>query len=247
MQQMRAEGLMATAAGGAAGSGAAGGSPAPVGSGGPPPKEGAGTKRIRREVFLKAADGSWQVRAAWRACGVPLQIGKDRQAGLDACHAPHATPCALQKSHEVMYIGRDRPGQLHSLYQARPAVSPLDAMLRCSGSSLQQICAPRMLCRKKVLAAFHMGLARGQWQVCCRGWATQGRALSSELHGCVDTPTVLNHARHALHCARSPQGSAAQLQCRKGPWTGPRWRQPTGCWPWPRGRQGSGHQGPGFR
>lgn len=25
----------------------------------------------------------------------------------------------LQKSHEIIYIGRDRPGQLHSLYQAR--------------------------------------------------------------------------------------------------------------------------------
>ena len=63
LAQMRAEGLMATPAGGApAGAAAAAGTPLPEGSGGPPPKEGAGARRIRREVFMKAADGSWQVR-----------------------------------------------------------------------------------------------------------------------------------------------------------------------------------------
>lgn len=63
MQQMRAEGLMATPAAGPSAAPAAAGaaSAAPLGSGGPPPKDGPGTKRIRREVFLKAADGSWQV------------------------------------------------------------------------------------------------------------------------------------------------------------------------------------------
>ncbi|EFN51450.1 hypothetical protein CHLNCDRAFT_140182 [Chlorella variabilis] len=87
MQQMRAEGLMDAAAGaGATDAGTAAAAPSwtpgPGGAGGPAPKEGFGTKRIRREVFLKAADGSWQ------------------------------------KSHEIVYMGRDRPGQLHSLYQA---------------------------------------------------------------------------------------------------------------------------------
>jgi hypothetical protein len=84
MQQMRAEGLMAAPGGdgGAAGGGAAAGAaPLPEGAGGAAPKDGPGTKRIRREVFLKAANGSWQ------------------------------------KSHEIVYLGRDRPGQLHSLYQ----------------------------------------------------------------------------------------------------------------------------------
>ena len=86
LQQMRAEGLMA--ADGAGPSAAADGSAAAAtagagGAGGPPPKDGPGTRRIRREVFYKAQDGSWQ------------------------------------KSHEIVYVGRDRPGQLHSLYQAR--------------------------------------------------------------------------------------------------------------------------------
>ncbi|PRW61593.1 Transcription initiation factor TFIID subunit 1 isoform C [Chlorella sorokiniana] len=88
LAQMRAEGLMATPAGGAplgaaaaAAAAAAPGTPLPAGSGGPPPKEGAGARRIRREVFLKAPNGAWQ------------------------------------KSHEIVYVGRDRPGQLHSLYQ----------------------------------------------------------------------------------------------------------------------------------
>ena len=67
LAQMRAEGLMATPAGGAslgaaAAAAAAPSTPLPEGSGGPPPKEGAGARRIRREVFLKAANGSWQVR-----------------------------------------------------------------------------------------------------------------------------------------------------------------------------------------
>ncbi|KAI3432621.1 hypothetical protein D9Q98_004167 [Chlorella vulgaris] len=89
MQQMRAEGLMATpgGAGGAASSEAQPGTPAEAGAGGPAPKEGAGTRRILREVFLKAKDGSWQ------------------------------------KSHEIIYAGRDRPGQLHSLYQKEGAGS----------------------------------------------------------------------------------------------------------------------------
>ncbi|KAL4855489.1 Transcription initiation factor TFIID subunit 1 [Chlorella vulgaris] len=95
MQQMRAEGLMATpgGAGGAASSEAQPGTPAEAGAGGPAPKEGAGTRRILREVFLKAKDGSWQ------------------------------------KSHEIIYSGRDRPGQLHSLYQVAPRSCGL-AMLR---------------------------------------------------------------------------------------------------------------------
>lgn len=61
LQQMRAEGLMATPAGDNAAAPAEGASTLPAGSGGPPPKDGPGTKRIRREVFIKAADGSWQV------------------------------------------------------------------------------------------------------------------------------------------------------------------------------------------
>jgi len=89
LAQMRAEGLMATPAGGAslgaaAAAAAAPSTPLPEGSGGPPPKEGAGARRIRREVFLKAANGSWQVRLfvclfvtlqcclrAWLASGGP--------------------------------------------------------------------------------------------------------------------------------------------------------------------------------
>lgn len=70
MQQMRAEGLMATpgGAGGAASSEAQPGTPAEAGAGGPAPKEGAGTRRILREVFLKAKDGSWQVRCCGHRC-----------------------------------------------------------------------------------------------------------------------------------------------------------------------------------
>lgn len=77
MQQMRAEGLMDAAAGaGATDAGTAAAAPSwtpgPGGAGGPAPKEGFGTKRIRREVFLKAADGSWQVRPllACSCCGI---------------------------------------------------------------------------------------------------------------------------------------------------------------------------------
>ena len=67
MQEMRAEGLMATPVGGATTAvapPAAAGTPSMAGAGGPAPKEGPGTKRIRREVFLKAADGSWQVQGS---------------------------------------------------------------------------------------------------------------------------------------------------------------------------------------
>lgn len=35
----------------------------------------------------------------------------------------------LQKSHEIIYIGRDRPGQLHSLYQASCAVGTCTVMI----------------------------------------------------------------------------------------------------------------------
>ncbi len=80
LAQMRAEGLMATPAGGAslgaAAAAAAPSTPLPEGSGGPPPKEGAGARRIRREVFLKAANGSWQVRlfVCLLACDALLEV-----------------------------------------------------------------------------------------------------------------------------------------------------------------------------
>lgn len=102
LAQMRAEGLMATPAGAAPqdGAAAAGGaaavaasSPLPEGSGGPPPKEGPGARRIRREVFYKAPNGSWQVRLAWKGgmhgdalpCGCHMPCMALRNASPLAC------------------------------------------------------------------------------------------------------------------------------------------------------------------
>lgn len=86
LAQMRAEGLMATPAGAAPlAAAAAASTPLPEGSGGPPPKEGAGARRIRREVFLKAPDGSWQVR--------PLYVQAGRFVWRWWAHVPGPPAC----------------------------------------------------------------------------------------------------------------------------------------------------------
>jgi hypothetical protein len=101
MQQMRAEGLMATPAAAAAAEAGAGpsaaGTPA-AGAGGPPPKDGPGTKRIRREVFVKSTDGSWQARTVCCrvlvccGCSVPVScIGRGAHPSGIVCHAD--IPC----------------------------------------------------------------------------------------------------------------------------------------------------------
>lgn len=53
----------------------------------------------------------------------------------------------VQKSHEIVYMGRDRPGQLHSLYQASVG-------LLTGTSSLSQACW-----QEPSLAVFIMSLA----------------------------------------------------------------------------------------
>lgn len=96
LAQMRAEGLMATPAGAAPLAAAAASTPLPEGSGGPPPKEGAGARRIRREVFLKAPNGSWQVRPLSLCAGRPLCEALGSMRAWPPCAVgPHDQRCRL--------------------------------------------------------------------------------------------------------------------------------------------------------